>query len=165
MSNAADYVGIRGWCATVISITPRRKDGRVDYVVGEMRLLPQLKNRDVHLGGKDLSLDVFFHCYTENVAIKFFSEVRKNDTLIVSGDLSVRSYSKNEPSTNFWLDEFVVDESKHTIAPLSGRINVASEREYLTAANYRYNEECVFCGAGTSEILDEGRMFCMTCDQ
>lgn len=168
-TTADDYVGIRGWCATVKTITPVRTEGKISYVAGLMKLLPQLKERRVILGGKNLGLDVFFHCYQEEVAHKFFKGVKKNDKLIVSGDLSVRNWleDKNEPDTNFWLDEFLVDASKHTVAPLAGKISVADELEYLIAANHRYGETCVFCGNDNIEIADNDtdRMYCNICDE
>jgi hypothetical protein len=169
MGIVSDYVGIRGWCATVESITPQRKEGKIGYVVGHMTLLPRHKDRRVILDGKDLGLDVFFHCYTEEVAVKFFEVVKNGDTLIVSGDLNSRDWLENEdePDTNFWLDEFLVDGSKHTVAPLSGKIDVADEEEYLIAANYRYAGTCVFCGEDNNEIADHlsDRMYCGTCDE
>lgn len=168
MSDPNDYIGIRGWCATVLSIKPTRKEGSVAYVVGKMTLLPHVKNRDIILGGKNLSLDVYFHCYREEVALKFYDNIKVDDTLIVSGDLNSRNWleDNSQPTTNLWLDEFVVDASKHTVSPLAGKISVANELEYLLAANHRYDTACVFCGGDTTELADHvtERMYCNTCD-
>lgn len=43
MSTASDFVGIKGWFATVVSIVPMRKEGEICYVAGEMQLLPHEK--------------------------------------------------------------------------------------------------------------------------
>lgn len=163
----SDFIGIRGWSATVLSINPKHDDNdKISYIVGKMKLLPKIKNRDVMLGGKNLSLDVFFHCYTAEVVDKFYKAVAAQDMLIVSGDLSSRHWQtdKREPNTNLWLDEFCKDDSNQTVSPLSGKINIASEKEFFKAANNRYSQECGFCEKENFKMAEDSRMYCPVCD-
>ena len=167
MPNASDYVGIKGWFATVVSIVPMRNEGQISYVAGEMRLLPHEKgNRDFQMDGKDLCLDVFFHCYTVDVAQKFFGEINEGDNLIITGDLSQRDWRGNDCNlkTNCWLDEFVIDKNNHTISPVSANILMSNTSEYNTVANLRFANNCVNCGELTLKMTGDSRRFCMECD-
>ena len=167
MASASDYVGIKGWFATVVSIVPMRKEGQISYIAGEMKLLPHERgNRDFQMGGKDLCLDVFFHCYTEDVAQKFFSEINEGDQLIITGDLSQRDWRGDACNlkTNCWLDEFVIDENNHTVSPTAANVLMADDSEYNTVANLRYDDDCVTCGESTLKMPGDSRRFCMECD-
>jgi hypothetical protein len=167
MSDASDYVGIKGWFATVKSMVPMMKEGKVSYVAGEMALLPyQKENRDFQMGGKNLCLDVFFHCYTEDVALKFSEEVKEGDMLIITGDLSEREWRTDDCNlkTNCWLDEFVIDPNKHTVSPLAAEAMLSEEGEFCESANYRFDETCCRCGAETVKLASDNRRYCPTCD-
>ena len=167
MPSASDYVGIKGWFATVVSIFPLLNDGQVDYVAGEMMLLPHENgNRDFQMGGKDLSLDVFFHCYTKDVAQKFFKEISEGDNLIITGDLSQRSWRGDACNlkTNCWLDDFLIDVNDHRVSPVAAKALIGSIPEFNTAANLRYDDTCFNCGEPTSKMVGDSRRFCMKCD-
>lgn len=124
------------------------------------------KNREFQMGGKDLCLDVFFHCYTEDVAKKFFAEISEGDNLIITGDLSERDWRGGvcKLKTNCWLDEFVIDENNHTVSPTAALVLTDSDYEYNTAANLRYSPDCFHCGEPTLKMVGDSRRFCMECD-
>lgn len=162
-----DYIGIRGWLATVKSITTENRDGKL-WILGKMALLPYLEDRRMSLGGEDLGLDVLFHCYNEDTALLFKKTISERDHLIVSGDLSARNWltTHGEPDTNFWLDEFTVDRNNQKVSPLVGVSISSNEDELLDSADRRYAGTCVFCGGNTSDLFDiyTSRTYCGTCD-
>ncbi len=167
MSIASNFVGIKGWFATVVSIVPMKKNGVISYIAGEMQLLPHEKgSREFQMGGKDLCLDVFFHCYTVDVAQKFFREISEGDNLIITGDLSERDWRGDDCKlkTNCWLDEFVIDENDHTVSPTAANFLTNNHFEYNSTANLRYSVDCVGCGEPTLKMPGDSRRFCMECD-
>lgn len=163
---SSDFVGIRGWTAKVVSVIPTYKENKISAVVGQLNFFPHRKDRSVRLDGKDFSLDVLFQCFREEIIDTFFKTVKAGEMLIVTGDLSERTYSDYKPeiTTNCWVDEFVIDKSRGQCSPIVGRLQSSNLNEFLATAQKRYDILCPHCEKEMFFVPYETTKYCVDCD-
>lgn len=162
----SDYFGIRGWTAKVVTLVPTYKENKLSAVVGELKFFPHRKDRSVRLDGIDFSLDVLFQCFREEVIDSFFKTVKVGEVLVITGDLSERSYSEYKPeiTTNCWVDEFVIDKSRGQCSPIVGRLQSSDLSEFLATAKKRYGALCPHCEKEMVFVPYEMTKYCVDCD-
>ena len=164
--DSSDFIAIRGWSAKVTSVMPIHEDGKLTAVYGQLSFFPKREEREILLRGKELSLDVLYQCHRKEVFDSIMSTVKPGKTIIVTGDLSKRSWSDYKPeiTTNCWIDEFCVDYSDGEHSPAIGRVNTSNVQEYLSVSRIRYGDTCPHCKEFMLSIPHEVSMYCVSCD-
>jgi hypothetical protein len=162
---SSEFIGIRGWTAKIESLLPIHKNNKLSAVVGQLSFFPHRKERHITYGDKEISLDVLFQCYREDVAEEFLKTVKPGEVLIISGDLSDRSWSEFKPeiTTNCWVDEFIFDKSRGQCSPIVGELQASDLDEFVAIANTKYDDNCPHCGKEMAYVPYETAKYCIDC--